>query len=128
MRAHTAMEPPDAGMFTVTRWCDFLDRRGFIPDGSRVHYVVDCFGSDHLDDAGARREQGMERHSTELAYSFAMGHFFSRDRQQRERFKRRFERLFAIAVTIDANSPVRCYNRAFQSSSQLVYFMNLRGT
>jgi hypothetical protein len=108
----------------VTRWCDFLDRRGFTPDGSRAHYVVDCFGSDHLDDAGGPQEQGMERHSTELAYSFAMGHFFSRDREQRERFKRRFDRLFAIAVTIAANRPARCYNWAFQASSQLVWFMN----
>jgi hypothetical protein len=110
----------------VTRWCDFLDRKGFTPDGSRAHYVVDCFGSNHLDDAGGPQDQGMERHSTELAYSFAMGHFLSRDRQQRERFKRRFERLFAIAVAIDANRPERCYNWAFQASSQLVWFMNQR--
>ena len=53
-----------------------------------------------------------------------MGHFFSRDVRQRERFRRRFDRLFAIAMTIDANRPARCYNWAFQSSSQLVYFMN----
>jgi len=108
----------------VTRWCDFLDRKGFTPDGSRVHYVIDCFGSDHLDDASGGQEQGMERHSTELAYSFAMGYFFSRDVRQRERFRRRFDRLFAVAMTIDANRPARCYNWAFQSSSQLVYFMN----
>jgi hypothetical protein len=108
----------------VTRWCDFLDRKAFTPDGSKVHYVVDCFGADHLDDAPGTQEQGMERHSTELAYSFAMGHFFSRDAQQRQRFKRRFDRLFAVAMTIDANSPARCYNWAFQSSSQLVYFMH----
>ena len=110
----------------VTRWCDFLDRRAFVPDGSRVHYVVDAFASDHLDEAPGEQEQGMQRHSTELAYSFAMGRFFSRDRQQRERFKRRFDRLFAVALTIDANSPARCYNWAFQSSAELVYFMNQR--
>ena len=28
----------------VTRWCDFLHRRGFVADGSRAHYVIDCFG------------------------------------------------------------------------------------
>jgi len=110
----------------VTRWCDFLDRKAFTPGGSKVHYVVDCFGSDHLDEAPGEQEQGMERHSTELAYSFAMGHFFSRDGGQRQRFKRRFDRLFAMAMTIDANRPARCYNWAFQSSSQLVYFMNQR--
>jgi hypothetical protein len=106
----------------VTRWCDFLDRKGFTRD-SRAHYVIDCFGSNHLDEAPGAQEQGIVRHSTELAYSFAMGHFFSRDAGQRARFRRRFERLFAIALTIDANSPPRCYNWAFQASSQLVYFM-----
>ncbi|HEY7286524.1 MAG TPA: hypothetical protein VH497_13825 [Vicinamibacterales bacterium] len=108
----------------VTRWCDFLDRKGFIADGSRVHYVVDCFGENHLDEAPGPQGQGMERHSTELAYSFAMGHFFSKDAEQRARFRKRFDRLFAIALTIDANMPERCYNWAFQASSQLVYFMN----
>jgi hypothetical protein len=110
----------------VTRWCDFLDRKGFTADGSRVHYVIDCFKSNHLDEAPGEQEQGMERHSTELAYSFAMGCFFSHDPRQRERFKRRFDRMFQIATTIDANSPARCYNWAFQFSSQLVYFMNHR--
>jgi hypothetical protein len=107
----------------VTRWCDFLDRRGFTADGSRVRYVVDCLGSDHLDEAPGEQEQGMERHSTELAYSFAMGRFFSRDADERRRFERRFDRLFAAALTIDANRPARCYNWAFQASSQLVYLM-----
>jgi len=110
----------------VTRWCDFLDRKGFVPDGSRVHYVIDCFGSDHLSEAPGEQEQGMERHSTELAYSFAMGHFFSREPAQRQRFRKRFDRLFTIATTIDANRPARCYNWAFQSSSQLVYFMSVK--
>jgi hypothetical protein len=31
-----------------------------------------------------------------------------------------------MAMTIDANRPARCYNWAFQSSSQLVHFMNQR--
>ncbi|HEY7292347.1 MAG TPA: hypothetical protein VH583_21090 [Vicinamibacterales bacterium] len=108
----------------VTRWCDFLDRKGFIADGSRAHYVVDCFGENHLDEAPGPQGQGMERHSTELACSFAMGHFFSKDAAQRSRFTKRFDRLFAIAQTIDANTPERCYNWAFQASSHLVYFMN----
>jgi hypothetical protein len=108
----------------VTRWCDFLDRKGFIGDGAKVHYVIDCFGSDHLDDAPGEQEQGMERHSTELAYTFAMGLFFSRDAAQRRRFRRRFDRLFASALRIDANRPARCYNWAFQASSQISYFLN----
>jgi hypothetical protein len=107
----------------VTRWCDFLDRKGFVADGSRAHYVIDCFGNDHVDEAPGPQGQGMERHSTELAYSFAMGTFFSKDAAQRARFRNRFDRLYAIALTIDANRPERCYNWAFQASSQLVYFM-----
>ena len=110
----------------VTRWCDFLDTRGFVADGSRAHYVVDCFGHNHLDEAPGPQGQGMERHSTELAYSFAMGHFFSKDADERMRFRKRFDQLFRIAQTIDANKPERCYNWAFQASSQLVYFMNAR--
>ena len=107
----------------VTRWCNFLDRRGFVSDGSRAHYVIDCFGNDHLDEAPGPQGQGMERHSTELAYSFAMGYFFSLDVGERARFRKRFDRLYRIALTIDANKPERCYNWAFQASSQLVYFM-----
>jgi len=107
----------------VTRWCNFLDKRGFVADGSRAHYVIDCFGNDHLDEAPGPQGQGMERHSTELAYSFAMGYFFSRNAGERARFRKRFDRLYKIALTIDANKPERCYNWAFQASSQLVYFM-----
>jgi hypothetical protein len=112
----------------VTRWCDFVDRKGFTRDGSRAHYVIDCFGANHVDEAPGPQEQGMERHSTELAYTFAMGRFFSRDGGQRARLRRRFERLFAIALAIDANRPPRCYNWAFQASSQLVYFMKHSST
>ncbi len=107
----------------VTRWCDFLDRKGFIADGTRAHYVIDCFGDNHLDEAPGPQGQGMERHSTELAYSFAMGHYFSTNAEQRARFRKRFDRLYHVAQTIDANRPERCYNWAFQASSQLVYFM-----
>jgi hypothetical protein len=108
----------------ITRWCSFLDRKGFVPDGSRAHYIVDCFGDNHVDEAPGPQGQGMERHSTELAYSFAMGHFLSKDPDEGSRFRQRFDRLFAIAQKIDANTPERCYNWAFQASSQLVYFMN----
>ncbi len=108
----------------VTKACDFLDRRGFVADGSKMHYIVDCFGDKHAgDDESNPQEQGVERHSTEQAYSFAMGIYFSRDEEQRARFRRRFDRLFQTAMTIDANRPVRAYNWAFQSSSQMVYLM-----
>ena len=107
----------------IVRWCDFLDRRGFVPDGSRVYYVIDCLGDRGVDEAPAAQEQGMERHSTELAMAFAMGLHFTRDRAQAARFRRRFDRLFATALTIDANRPARAYNWAFQASSRIVYFM-----
>lgn len=107
----------------VVRFCDFLDRRGLVPDGSKAYYVIDCFGSEAAPEAPGPQEQGMERHDTELAASFAMGYFFSRDREERERFRGRFDRLFAEAMQLDLNRPPRCFNWALQSSSQLVYFL-----
>jgi hypothetical protein len=111
----------------VARWCDFLDRRGLVPDGSKAYYVIDCFGSESARDAPGPQEQGMERHDTEIAASFAMGVFFSRDPRERERFRRRFDRLFAEAVRLDLNQPPRCFNWALSSSSQLVYFLTHGG-
>ena len=107
----------------VVRWCDFLDRRGLVPDGSRAYYVIDCFGSQAAPEAPDPQDQGMERHDTEIAASFAMGVFFSRDQGERERFRRRFDRLFSEALRLDLNRPARCFNWALQSSSQLVYFL-----
>ncbi len=107
----------------VVRFCDFLDRRGLVPDGSRAYYVIDCFGSEGAAEAPGPQDQGMERHDTELAASFAMGVFFSRDPEQRRRFRRRFDRLFSEALRLDLNRPPRCFNWALQSSSQLVYFL-----
>ena len=107
----------------IVRWCDVLDRKGFVPDGSRSYYVMDCLGDRSVDEAPSAQEQGTERHSTELAMTFATGLYFTRDAAQAARFRRRFARLYATALTIDANSPVRAYNWAFQASSRLVYFM-----
>jgi hypothetical protein len=107
----------------VTRFCDFLDRRGLVPDGSRAYYVIDCFGSEHASEAPGAQEQGMERHDTELAATFAMGIFFSRDAGERGRFRRRFDRLLTEAARLDLNRPPRCFNWALQSSSQMAYFL-----
>jgi HEAT repeat protein len=107
----------------VVRFCDFLDRRGLVPDGSRAYYVIDCFGSEAAPEAPGPQDQGMERHNTEIAASFAMGIFFSRDREERQRFRGRFDRLFSGAARLDLNRPPRCFNWALQSSSQLVYFL-----
>lgn len=108
----------------IVRWCDVLDRKGFVADGSRAYYVMDCLGEHSVDEAPGAQEQGMERHSTELAMTFAMGLYFTKDSAQATRFRQRFDRLYRIALTIDANHPVRAYNWAFQASSRLVYFMD----
>ena len=61
----------------------------------------------------------MERHSTELAMAFAMGLYFTRDRAQAARFRRRFDRLFATALTIDANRPVEAVSEALEALDAL---------
>ena len=82
----------------IVRWCEFLDRKGFVPDGSRAYYVIDCFGDASVDEAPDAQAQGMERHSTELAMTFAMGHYFATDPALARRFRRRFDRLLAAAL------------------------------
>src|SRR5215213_9704249 len=54
----------------VIKWCDFLDRQGIVPDGSKAYYVVNCFAS--LDPKAAPGELGpdMEMHNTEMAHMF----------------------------------------------------------
>jgi hypothetical protein len=52
-----------------------------------------------------------------------MGLHFATDPALARRFRRRFDRLLATAITIDANRPERAYNWAFQASSRLVWFM-----
>ena len=55
--------------------------------------------------------------------TFAMGLYFATDPSLARRFRRRFDRLLAAALRIDANRPERAYNWAFQASSRLVWFM-----
>lgn len=103
----------------VTRWCDFLDRRGFVPDGSAAYYVIDCLSEQPSGQVGV----DMQLHSMEIAYTFAMGIYFTRDPQAEARYRKRFETAFARALTLDLDEVGRSYNWAFQASSQLVYFM-----
>jgi hypothetical protein len=56
--------------------------------------------------------------------TFAMGYYFATDPALAGRFRRRFDRVLATALTIDANRPERAYNWAFQASSRLVWFMS----
>jgi hypothetical protein len=107
----------------VVRFCDFLDRRGLVPDGSRAYYVIDCFGSKARPRRRVLQDQGMERHDTELAASFAMGVFFSRRAGAEPAFPPALRPAVSEALRLDLNRPPRCFNWALQSSSQLApYF------
>ena len=103
----------------VIKWCDFLDRQGMIPDGSKAYYVVDCFSRPY----GGELGPDMEMHNPEMAYTFALGCFFTRDSNRQAIYRKRFNRVFPLAV----NHPARAFNWAFQFSSQLVYFMKHQG-
>jgi hypothetical protein len=106
----------------VIKWCDFLDRQGMVPDGSKAYYVVDCF-------APGSGEIGpdMEMHNPEIAYTFALGLFFTKDRNRRLTYRNRFTRVLPLAVRLDVNRPARAFNWAFQFSSQLIYFAQHEG-
>jgi hypothetical protein len=111
----------------VVKWCDFLDRQGMVPDGSKAYYVINCFAA--FDPKEPRGEPGpdMEMHNLEMSYTFALGSFFTNDPIRRKTYRKRFEQLFPLALTLDVNRPPRAFNWAFQFSSQLVYFMQHAG-
>lgn len=109
----------------VLKWCDFLDRRGMVPDGSKAYYVIDCFAKPG--EPGGELGPDMEMHNPEMAYTFALGMYFARDAARRAAYRRRFERLFPLAVKLDVNRPPRAFSWAFQFTSQLVYFMRRAG-
>ncbi len=107
----------------VIKWCDFLDREGMVPDGSKAYYVINCFAG--LDPKEKPSEPGpdMEMHNPEMAYTFALGIFFGKGSKRVAAYRERFNKLFPLAVRLDVNHPPRAFNWAFQFSSQLVYFM-----
>ena len=111
----------------VSKWCDFLDRQGMVPDGSKAYYVINCFAG--LDPTEPASELGpdMEMHNPEMAYTFALGSFFSKDPKRVAIYRKRFNKLFPLAVSLDVNHPARAFNWAFQFSSQLIYFMQHEG-
>jgi hypothetical protein len=112
-------EPRVAEM--VLAWCDFLDARGFPPDGSKAFYVIDCLAPPGQP-AGVLGDD-MEQHNLEMAYMFGMGIYFSRDPRRTQAYAKRFERLFPLALAVDATRPQRAYGWMFQASSRLVYFL-----
>jgi hypothetical protein len=106
----------------VVNWCDFLDRQGMVPDGTKAYYVVNCFPP-----YGGEVGPDMEMHNPEMAYTFALGYFFTQDAKRQVIYRKRFSQLFPLAVKLDVNHPARAFNWAFQFSSQLVYFMQHQG-
>ena len=111
----------------VIKWCDFLDQKGMVPDGSKAYYVINCFAG--LDPKEQPSEPGpdMEMHNPEMAYTFALGIFFGKDSKRGAVYQKRFDQLFPLAVALDVNHPARAFNWAFQFSDQLIYFMQHEG-
>ena len=111
----------------VIKWCDFLDRQGVLPDGSKAYYVINCFAAFDPKEKPGEIGPDMEMHNTEMAYMFALGSYFTNDRNRRAIYKARFEKFLNLAVQLDMNRPARAFNWAFQFTSQLVYFMQHQG-
>ena len=111
----------------VIKWCDFLDRQGIVPDGSKAYYVINCFARDDPKQSPGEIGPDMEMHNTEMAYTFALGLFFTNDMKRREIYQRRLKRFLELAVQQDMNHPARAFNWAFQFTSQLVYFTQHQG-
>jgi hypothetical protein len=107
----------------ILKWCDFLDRRGIVPDGSKAYYVINCFAAFDPNQSPGELGPDMQMHNLEMAYMFALGIFFSRDGRRREVYQKRFQRFFELALMVDPNHPARAFNWTFQFTSQLVYFM-----
>jgi hypothetical protein len=111
----------------VVEWCDFLDRQGIVPDGSKAYYVINCFAHDDPKQSPGEPGPDMEMHNAEMAYTFALGLFFTNDSRRREIYRRRLTRFLELAVQLDMNHPARAFNWAFQFTSQLVYFAQHQG-
>jgi hypothetical protein len=64
----------------------------------------------------------MEMHNTEMAYTFALGLFFTNDARRKQIYLKRLQHFLALAVQLNMNRPARAFNWAFQFTSQLIYF------
>jgi len=111
----------------VVKWCDFLDRQGIVPDGSKAYYVINCFAANDPKSPPGEIGPDMEMHNTEMSYTFALGLFFTNDARRKEIYQRRFKRFLDLAVQLNMNRPARAFNWAFQFTSQLVYFAQHQG-
>lgn len=106
----------------VVKWCDFLNRQGIVPDGSKAYYVINCFAQGDPKASPGEIGPDMEMHNTEMAYTFALGLFFTNDVARRDIYQKRLKRFLDLAVQLDMNRPARAFNWAFQFTSQLIYF------
>ena len=111
----------------VVKWCDFLDLHGILPDGSKAYYVINCFAAEDPKSSPGEIGPDMEMHNTEMAYTFALGLFFTKDARRKEIYQKRLRRFLDLAVQLDMNRPARAFNWAFQFTSQLVYFAQHQG-
>ena len=114
----------------VVKWCDFLDRQGIVPDGSKAYYVINCFAANDPKASPGEIGPDMEMHNTEMAYMFALGLFFtsySSNPRRKEIYRRRLDHFLALAVQLNMNRPARAFNWAFQFTSQLIYFAQRPG-
>jgi len=93
-----------------------------VPDGSKAYYVINCLAAFDATEPPGELGPDMELHNAEIAYTFALGLFFTSDRARRDIYRARFRRAFDLAVRLDVDKPARAFNWAFQFSSQLVYF------
>ncbi|RPJ83505.1 MAG: hypothetical protein EHM13_07260 [Acidobacteria bacterium] len=124
----------------VTRWCDFLDRHGMVPDGSAAYYMI----RSPVSDPGTGESDigpDMELHNPEVAYMFAMGVYFSKDPERTAAYRKRFDQAFRLATALDHHNvldhralpgretdmSVRSFNWSFQASSQIIYFLQHAG-
>jgi len=111
----------------VVKWCDFLDRQGIVPDGSKAYYVINCFAAGDPKASPGEIGPDMEMHNTEMAYTYALGLFFTKDQRRKQIYEKRLKRFLDLAVQLDMNRPARAFNWAFQFTSQLVYFGQHKG-
>jgi len=111
----------------VVKWCDFLDRQGIVPDGSKAYYVINCFAANDPKASPGEIGPDMEMHNTEVAYMFALGLFFTTDAGRKGIYGRRLRHLLPLALQLNMNRPARAFNWAFQFTSQLIYFAQHQG-
>jgi hypothetical protein len=89
--------------------------------------VINCFAANDPKASPGELGPDMEMHNTEMAYTFALGLFFTKDSLRKQIYRKRLQRFLALAVQLNMNRPARAFNWAFQFTSQLIYFAQHQG-